>query len=124
MAKRVFLDANILFSAAKSDGAVRALLGLLLDRRHECCADAYVVAAARRNLVNKGQTLFRSWTLCSAICKSPRPWQALPTRANWNGCRPKTDLCWPQPFACGAMCSLPLTISTSAAGTGSSLAAS
>jgi hypothetical protein len=26
---RVFLDANILFSAAKSDGAVRQLLGLL-----------------------------------------------------------------------------------------------
>lgn len=51
---RVFLDANILFSAAKSDGAVRALLHLLLDLRHECCADAYVVAEARRNLVNKG----------------------------------------------------------------------
>ena len=51
---RVFLDANILFSAAKSDGAVRALLRLLLDRRHECCADAYVVAEARRNLVTKG----------------------------------------------------------------------
>lgn len=51
---RVFLDANILFSAAKSDGAVRALVHLLLDRGHECCVDAYVVAEARRNLVNKG----------------------------------------------------------------------
>lgn len=47
---RVFLDANILFSAAKSDGAVRALLRLLLERGHECWADAYVVAEARRNL--------------------------------------------------------------------------
>lgn len=51
---RVFLGANVLFSAAKSDGAVRALLRLLLDRGHECCADAYVVAEARRNLINKG----------------------------------------------------------------------
>lgn len=51
---RVFLDANVLFSAAKSDGAVRALLRLLLDRGHECCADAYVVAEARRNLQAKG----------------------------------------------------------------------
>jgi predicted nucleic acid-binding protein len=52
---RVFLDANILFSAAKSDGAVRALLRMLLDRGHDCCADAYVVAEARRNLAAKGQ---------------------------------------------------------------------
>lgn len=51
---RVFLDANILFSAAKSDGAVRALLRLLVARGHECVADAYVVAEARRNLAAKG----------------------------------------------------------------------
>ena len=48
------MDANILFSAAKSDGAVRALVKLLLDEGHECCADAYVVAEARRNLLDKG----------------------------------------------------------------------
>lgn len=53
-AMRVFLDANILFSAAKSDGAVRALLHLLVDRGHECWADAYVVTEARRNLAAKG----------------------------------------------------------------------
>jgi predicted nucleic acid-binding protein len=51
---RVFLDANVLFSAAKSDGAVRALLQLLLERGYECWADAYVVAEARRNLEAKG----------------------------------------------------------------------
>ena len=51
---RVFLDAKILFSAAKSDGAVRAVLRLLSARGHECCADAYVVAEARRNLAAKG----------------------------------------------------------------------
>lgn len=51
---RAFLDANILFSAAKSDGAVRALLRLLVKRGHEAVADAYVVAEARRNLMSKG----------------------------------------------------------------------
>jgi uncharacterized protein len=50
---RVFLDANILFSAAKSDGAVRELLRLLLDSGHECWGDDYVVIEARRNLTAK-----------------------------------------------------------------------
>ena len=50
---RVFLDANILFSAAKSDGAVRELLRLLLDGGHECWVDDYVVIEARRNLAAK-----------------------------------------------------------------------
>ena len=50
---RVFLDANVLFSAAKSAGAVRALLEELLRLGHECCADAYVVEEARRNLAAK-----------------------------------------------------------------------
>lgn len=50
---RVFLDANILFSAARSAGAVRALLEELQRLGHECCADAYVVEEARRNLAAK-----------------------------------------------------------------------
>lgn len=50
---RIFFDANVLFSAAKSDGAVRRLLGLLVDAGHECWADSYVVEEARRNLVAK-----------------------------------------------------------------------
>jgi len=50
---RVFLDANILFSAAKSAGAVRELLHLLLDGGHECWVDDYVVIEARRNLAAK-----------------------------------------------------------------------
>jgi predicted nucleic acid-binding protein len=47
---RVFLDANVLFSAAKSDGAVRELLRRLHAAGHELYADAYVVAEAHRNL--------------------------------------------------------------------------
>lgn len=50
---RIFLDANVLFSAAKSDGAVRQLLMLLEKSGHECCADGYVIAEARRNLLAK-----------------------------------------------------------------------
>jgi len=49
----LFLDANILFSATKSDGAVRKLLRLLLERKHECWVDDYVVGEARRNLSAK-----------------------------------------------------------------------
>jgi hypothetical protein len=50
---RIFLAANVLFSAAKSDGAVRRFLTLLIDAGHECCADAYVAEQARRNLSAK-----------------------------------------------------------------------
>lgn len=50
---RIFLDANILFSAAKSDGAIRRLLGLLADAGHECHADTFVAEEARRNLALK-----------------------------------------------------------------------
>lgn len=50
---RIFLDANILFSAAKTDGAVRQLLGLLGAAGHELWVDGYVLEEARRNLAAK-----------------------------------------------------------------------
>lgn len=50
---RIFLDANILFSAAKSDGAIRRLLALLARAGHVCCADGHVIEEARRNLAVK-----------------------------------------------------------------------
>ena len=50
---RIFLDANILFSAAKSAGAIRRLLALLRKAGHECWADSYVIEEARRNLALK-----------------------------------------------------------------------
>lgn len=50
---RVFLDANILFSDAKSDGAIRSLINQLLKLNHQLVVDVYVVAEARRNLTNK-----------------------------------------------------------------------
>jgi predicted nucleic acid-binding protein len=51
---RVFLDANVLFSAAKSNGAIRLLLRRLHLAGHTLVADSYVVAEARRNLLAKG----------------------------------------------------------------------
>ena len=45
---RVFLDANVLFSAAKSDGAIRELLGILVSSGHRLVADVYVLEEARR----------------------------------------------------------------------------
>jgi len=50
---RIFLDANILFSAAKSDGAERKLLHLPIEAGHECWVDGYVIEEARRNLAAK-----------------------------------------------------------------------
>ena len=50
---RIFLDANILFSAAKSDGAIRSLVTRLLHAGHDCHVDGYVIEEARRNLVTK-----------------------------------------------------------------------
>jgi predicted nucleic acid-binding protein len=50
---RIYLDANVLFSAAKSDGAVRELLALLDRAGHECWVDGYVIEEARRNLAAK-----------------------------------------------------------------------
>ena len=51
---RVFPDANILCSAAKTAGAVRKLLSRLEAGGHVLCADAYVVEESRRNLLAKG----------------------------------------------------------------------
>ena len=50
---RVFLDANVLFSAAKTDGAVRRLLDALIGAGHTCHADGFVVEEAQRNLAAK-----------------------------------------------------------------------
>lgn len=50
---RIFLDANILFSAARTDGGVRQLLALTEAAGHELWADAYAFEEARRNLAAK-----------------------------------------------------------------------
>ena len=43
---RIFLDANIIFSAAKSQGAIYRLVDHLLKTGHECWIDAYEIGRA------------------------------------------------------------------------------
>jgi len=50
---RIFLDANVLFSAAKSAGGIRLLLQALHAAGHQLVADAYVATEARRNVAVK-----------------------------------------------------------------------
>lgn len=50
---RIFVDANVLFSAARSAGAIHTLLQALQFEGHALAADAYLVAEARRNLEAK-----------------------------------------------------------------------
>ena len=49
---RIFLDANILFSAAQPHSRMRAFLDLLLDQA-ECMTNQYSAEEARRNLAAK-----------------------------------------------------------------------
>jgi predicted nucleic acid-binding protein len=49
---RVFLDANILFSAALPHSRMRAFLDILLDRA-ECLTNHYAIEEGRRNLAVK-----------------------------------------------------------------------
>jgi predicted nucleic acid-binding protein len=53
---RIFLDANVLFSAARSDGAIRQLVHALRAAEHILVADGYVVTEARRNVAAKAAT--------------------------------------------------------------------
>ena len=82
---RVFLDANVLFSAAKSSGAVRELLRRLLDAGHECWVDDYVVIEARRNLGAKGPealAIFEALLVRLRVSPVQAPGQAL-TDVDW-----------------------------------------
>lgn len=50
---RIFLDANILFSAAKSDGAIRSLIMSLLRKKYDLRVNLFVKEEAERNLSSK-----------------------------------------------------------------------
>lgn len=73
---RIFLDANILFSAARADGAIRRLLVLLRKEKHVLCVNEYVLEEARRNLTAKASEglaeLDRLLDRCQRIPVQPR----------------------------------------------------
>ena len=75
---RIFLDANVLFSAAKTDGAVRGLVHLLVDGGHECWVDEYVVIEARRNLGGKGREAMAAFEALLPYFKSGSMTRPLP----------------------------------------------
>ncbi len=52
---RIFLDANVLFSASKSAGAIRQLVHALQAGGHILVANEYVASEARRNIAGKAQ---------------------------------------------------------------------
>ena len=54
---RIFLDANILFSASQSAGAIRQLTQALQADGHVLVADEYVATEARRNIAGKASAL-------------------------------------------------------------------
>lgn len=69
---RIFLDANILFSAARSDGAIRRMIRDLREAGHELIADEYVVAEAVRNLEIKAAAALDDWAgLIKMIHREP-----------------------------------------------------
>ncbi len=71
---RVFLDANILFSAAKSNGAIRQLFTEIRALGHECAVDEYVVAEARRNLELKFKTSLHDFEgILGKVTRLPGP---------------------------------------------------
>jgi predicted nucleic acid-binding protein len=81
---RVFLDANILFSAAKSTGAVRQLVDLMLAHGHACVANAFVVAEARRNLERKSAPALAEFdTLLARLEMGPMPPRTGGEHSNW-----------------------------------------
>lgn len=76
---RIYLDANVLFSAAKSAGAVRFLLERLAADGHTLVADGFVIAEARRNLEAKGGSAVEALdSLLAAVEVSPMQSAALP----------------------------------------------
>ena len=66
---RVFLDANILFSAARTDGAVRKLIIRLHESEHQLVADAHVWEEARRNLIARYQSALPALDALTATLK-------------------------------------------------------
>ena len=89
---RIFLDANVFFSAAFSNGAIRRLI-------HDIRGAAYVVVADRYDIeVNR-------WKLYT---QSSLPWRSYPPVTNCPGLlvipdyRKRTYLCWPPLLRPGA----------------------
>ncbi|MDE3067878.1 MAG: DNA-binding protein [Verrucomicrobiota bacterium] len=65
---RIFLDANILFSAAQPHSRMRAFLEVLFDRA-DCLTNAYALEEARRNLELKFPEGLKTLELLAGRCQ-------------------------------------------------------
>ena len=69
---RIFLDANVLFSAAYSDGAIRRLMNDLHGAGHTVVADRYVIEEALRNLeIHRHESISFFHTLTTSMTIVP-----------------------------------------------------
>lgn len=75
---RIFLDANVLFSASQTAGAVRQLLHAMQADGHTLVADEYVATEARRNLAAKAHPQSQAYlqTLLEKMEVSPSQYPA------------------------------------------------
>ena len=82
---KIFLDANILFSAAKSNGAIRFLIMSLLDKEHQLVINLFVQEEAERNLTGKApETLEYFYDLILRLTTVPLTnYQLLPKKASY-----------------------------------------
>lgn len=85
---RIFLDANVLFSAARAPGAMRQMLTALKNQGHVLVAEVYVCTEARRNLVAKaGETTLQDLEVILATVELSGSRQAITASqaqaANW-----------------------------------------
>jgi len=75
---RIFLDANILFSAAFSDGAIRRLIRDIRNAAHVVVADRYVIEEALRNIsLHRSESLGVLHQIITALEIVPT-WYTLP----------------------------------------------
>jgi len=79
---KLFLDANVLFTAAYSDGGIsRSLFNLAADERCSLFTSAFAVEEARRNLALKAPTKLSSLDhLVAKLTVVPEP---LPDKVQW-----------------------------------------
>jgi hypothetical protein len=112
---RIFLDAKVLFSAARSSGAIRQLVLALHALGHSLVADEYVAEEARRNVAAKAgrEAVDYLQALLGQMEVNAVQYQSV-GRPQCYGYRPKTGQCSWLRWRCSATRWLPATAPISA----------
>ena len=88
---RVYLDANILFSAAKKDGAMRRLLHDLRAAGHELVTGPQAMAEAERNLDRKAVPREKNWAALLPTIRCLPGALSGPFSGDWQNFLPEKD---------------------------------